>query len=218
MATNIQYRERNEELIEQLAGAVTEEERDQIESELYKVNVPLIHITVLAYQFPFDYDDRFSICTEAFSKALRGFDHTKETAFATYVTTAMRHALTKYHRDQHNPKRWSEHPHTSLDFITSDLIQRELTFHDLIADPDGDYPKKIEQLEVVSQVLQVAQELLSPKQYKCFVNYIKPDGERLSQDEIANELKVSQMHVSRLTRQGIQKLKDHFRDMEGSRS
>jgi len=146
------------------------------------------------YQGMPEYDDYASEGKIGLIKAVKTYDESKNTKFATYASRCITNEILMYMRK--NKKQVGA---LSLEEPTAE----NLTIGDMIEDPDAEFTVKFEELEDFSEVIYYILNYLNPKMKYCIL--LKMGGK--TQREIGKILSISQSYVSRLVLKIVKDLK-----------
>lgn len=204
----------NEELFEQLAGAQSKEEKEDITEKIIKNNKGFIHFIIkgrfdlnamnlehFCQVYRITPDEVFAELTFGLYKAIRTYKKETGFKFATYASRVLHNEIGMMIR-----RMKKERVDLSLDtgyYRKEQEGHRKMTLGEIIEDEFDPINDFIEE-EMSIQLLEQLQRKLKPTEAKVIKAYIESNGEG-KQKEIANVLGISQSYVSRVVKNTIEK-------------
>lgn len=189
----------NEELIK-LAKQGDEDAKDT----LFQNNQEFIYKMAHKYRNIAEFDDLVSMGNVGLIKAFNTYDESKGLKFITYYSRIVVNEILMHHRKTKNHKYVK-----SLDEVVmgEGLEDKEITRMDLLIDEESEAMyEKVETHNFMNQVLNVFKVNENPRLVKILEKCII---QNMKQVDVANDLHMSQSHVSRLERQVRNSLKDY---------
>lgn len=155
-------------------------------------------VSVWRRKYPFlDYVDIYDTVIHAFIKSVRTFDEEKG-KFSTYIYYVTEREIHKYFRDINTEKRKADL--VSIDnFNTKSGAERKISYHEMLGEPDKYVFEDVEWLRKASQALSERERRL--------IHMTIVQG--ISQKEVGSLEGISQMHVSRIVKQGLAKMRKY---------
>lgn len=158
-----------------------------------------------------DAEDLISIGTIGLIKAVENYRPNRNTKLATFAARCIENEILMYLRSTKKHRR-----DTSLqDPIGTDKDGNEMTLVDLLgSDPD----EIIDQVDLTWEKQKVYESLptLADREREVICKrFGLPNGEEMTQREIASELGISRSYVSRIERKALNKLYDQMRSRHG---
>lgn len=162
------------------------------------------HIIKKYYAVSADQDDLISIGTVGLIKAVRTFDHTKGTRFATYGSRCVENEILMYFRTL----KKSASDISFEEPIESDKDGNSLCLTDLIADED-DLGDRIELILRTREMYDLLDKVLDKRQQDIIVMRYGLFGTTPhTQRETARKLGISRSYVSRIEKRALELLKE----------
>ena len=171
--------------------------------ELVKQNLGLVGLVVKdLVKGNQDRDDLFQIGSIGLIKAANGFDETKNIKFTTYAAQCIRNEILMEFRRQGGKSRNA--PTLSFEApIKRNNEGKKLVVGDMIVDQKQNFEEQKECIELLEEVLNYIINKLSFKER--YIVLCRAGG--ITQDELAEQLQVSQSFTSRIEKNLIKKLK-----------
>lgn len=179
----------------------------EAKEKLISHNLRLVaHIIKKYYSSGADTDDLISIGTIGLIKAVKTFDHTKGTRFATYASRCVENEILMHFR---SVKKSSGEVFFG-ETLDTDKDGNTLSLADIIAD-DTDVSASVD-LKINSEKLYRYIEELLDEREKIIISmrYGLSGNLPLTQRETAAKLKISRSYVSRIEKRAIEKLRTPF--------
>ena len=194
-----------EEETEALACFGTEEEKNA-RSRLIEHNLRLV--VYIAKKFDntsVGVEDLISIGSIGLIKAINTFNPDKNIKLATYASRCIENEILMYLRRTNKTKL-----EVSIDEpLNVDWDGNELLLSDILGTDEDVISKGIEE-EVEKSLLQNAIDHLTPRERKIVelrFGLTRPDGEEMTQKEVADLMGISQSYISRLEKKIMRRLK-----------
>lgn len=180
---------------------------DSARDELITHNLRLVaHIIKKYYAVSADQDDLISIGTVGLIKAVRTFDHTKGTRFATYGSRCVENEILMYFRSL----KKSASDISFEEPIESDKDGNSLSLTDLIAD-DEDLGDRIELMIRTREMYDLIGKVLDKRQQEIIIMRYGLFGTTPhTQRETAQKLGISRSYVSRIEKRALELLKENM--------
>ena len=171
--------------------------------ELVKQNLGLVGLVVKdLVKGNQNRDDLFQIGSIGLIKAANGFDETKNIKFTTYAAQCIRNEILMEFRRQGGKSRNA--PTLSFEApIKRNNEGKKLVVGDMIVDQKQNFEEQKECIELLEEVLNYIINKLSFKER--YIVLCRAGG--ITQDELAEQLQVSQSFTSRIEKNSIKKLK-----------
>ena len=171
--------------------------------ELVKQNLGLVGVVLKGIvKENQDRDDLFQIGSIGLIKAANGFDETKNIKFTTYAAQCIRNEILMEFRRQGGKSRNA--PTLSFEApIKRNNEGKKLVVGDMIVDQKQNFEEQKECIELLEEVLNYIINKLSFKER--YIVLCRAGG--ITQDELAEQLQVSQSFTSRIEKNLIKKLK-----------
>ena len=150
-----------------------------------------------------EYDDMLSIGTIGLIKAINTFDFEKGNKLATYASRCIENEILMVIRSVKKSAN-----DVSLDEpIGKDKEGNEITYIDVIETEDEDVIEKITNEGYVSKIYEVIDDTLNEREKMIIINRFGLYNNVVkTQQEIADELKISRSYISRIEKKAIDKL------------
>ena len=170
--------------------------------ELVKQNLGLVGLVVKdIVKGNQDRDDLFQIGSIGLIKAANGFDETKNIKFTTYAAQCIRNEILMEFRRQGGKSRNA--PTLSFEApIKENNEGKKLVVGDMIVDQKQNFEEQKELIEMLEEVLNYIINKLDFKER--YIVLCRAGG--ITQDELAEQLQVSQSFTSRIEKNSIKKL------------
>ena len=170
--------------------------------ELVKQNLGLVGVVLKGIvKENQDRDDLFQIGSIGLIKAANGFDETKNIKFTTYAAQCIRNEILMEFRRQGGKSRNA--PTLSFEApIKRNNEGKKLLVGDMIVDQKQNFEEQKECIELLEEVLNYIINKLSFKER--YIVLCRAGG--ITQDELAEQLQVSQSFTSRIEKNSIKKL------------
>ena len=171
--------------------------------ELVKQNLGLVGVVLKGIvKENQDRDDLFQIGSIGLIKAANGFDETKNIKFTTYAAQCIRNEILMEFRRQGGKSRNA--PTLSFEApIKENNEGKKLLVGDMIVDQKQNFEEQKELIEMLEEVLNYTINKLEFKER--YIVLYRAGG--ITQDELAEQLQVSQSFTSRIEKNSIKKLK-----------
>ena len=174
--------------------------------KLIKHNMRLVaHIVKKYYANYSDQDDIISIGTIGLIKGIDSFDNTKSTHLATYASRCIENEILMHLRRTSKTKL-----EVSIDEpLNVDWDGNELLLSDILGTDDDVISKDMES-EVEKNLLRNAVDRLSGRErmiVELRFGYNTPEGNEMTQKEVADLLGISQSYISRLEKKIMKRLR-----------
>ncbi|MEJ9151039.1 sigma-70 family RNA polymerase sigma factor [Bacillus smithii] len=177
------------------------------QQKLAEKHIKLVHTAISEFyrKYPNSYEETYDACIEALVKAARSFDESKGFKFSTYYFLNAKHEVFRMIRDKNVEKR-KGHTISLHTPIFEPKNGASVKLYDLIGAED-----RYEFIE--KELLKHAWAKLNETEKRCiYLSFF----ENKTQTEIGKELGISQAHVSRIIRRGLEKMRSHIEVLEGS--
>ncbi|MEE1280284.1 MAG: RNA polymerase sporulation sigma factor SigK [Oscillospiraceae bacterium] len=180
---------------------------DAARNRVIEHNLRLVaHIVKKYHASGIDQDDLISIGTIGLIKAVSGYSCKKETKFATYASRCIENEILMYFRSL---KKTSQEVYIS-DPIDTDAEGNSLSLIDIVAD-ERDIADDIELKLQSEKLYRYIVDCLTPRERTIIkLRYGLCSTAPLTQQEVANRLKISRSYVSRIEKKSLIKLKKRF--------
>ena len=171
--------------------------------ELVKQNLGLVGLVLKGIvKENQDRDDLFQIGSIGLIKAAQSFDESKKIKFATYACQCIQNEILMEFRRQGGKSRNA--PTLSFEApINRNNEGKKLVVGDMIVDQKQNFEEQKECIELLEEVLNYIINKLSFKER--YIVLCRAGG--ITQDELAEQLQVSQSFTSRIEKNSIKKLK-----------
>ena len=171
--------------------------------ELVKQNLGLVGLVLKGIvKENQDRDDLFQIGSIGLIKAAQSFDESKKIKFATYACQCIQNEILMEFRRQGGKSRNA--PTLSFEApIKRNNEGKKLVVGDMIVDQKQNFEEQKECIELLEEVLNYIINKLSFKER--YIVLCRAGG--ITQDELAEQLQVSQSFTSRIEKNSIKKLK-----------
>lgn len=158
-----------------------------------------------------DPEDLISIGTIGLMKAVNTFDMHKGTKLATYAARCIDNEILMHLRATKKPRSniYIREP------IGIDKEGNEITLLDTLASNDEPIPDLVETALQQERLQKLITRLERREQMVLMLRFGIVDGVRLTQREIARELKISRSYVSRIEKKAMQRLYEEVRKEGG---
>ena len=179
---------------------------------LIERNLRLVAHVIKKYQnLEEDPEDLISIGTIGLIKAVVTFNPDKGNRLAAYASRCVENEILMYLRS----KKKAGKEVSLYEPIGTDREGNEIRLYDIIETEEDDIPDKIHLKENI-QILyeKVENELSSREKLVLKMRYGLYNGEEYTQREIARQLGISRSYVSRIEKSAVEKLREHFKDIE----
>lgn len=171
--------------------------------ELIMENQGLVYYQLRKFGIAFKsahYDDLVSLGNLALTKAANTFDESKSTAFSTYALRCIKNEMAMYFR---KVNRYDRRNISIEEPLKKQKAESNIRIEDSLKDPynfEEEMMNKVEYTKLINIILNC----LSGKERLAILYYIADE----QQDEIAQNLKVSQSYISHLQMKAIRETKN----------
>lgn len=149
-----------------------------------------------------NFEDMVSIGTIGLIKAAASYDYEKDIRFATYATRCIKNEIFMYFRKEN--MRAND---ISLEASLSvDSDGNELTLSEIVASP-GDFTEELASDEIFENFINIVLNCLTKKERLIMLYRIA----NVNQQEIANEINISQSYISRLEKALAKKITTYLK-------
>ncbi len=154
----------------------------------------------------FEMDDLISTGTVGLIKAVRNFDASKGSKFATYAAKCIDNEILMMLRSDKKHQR-----EVSLyEPIGTDKEGNKISLLEIMVSGDNDVPKLVEQGEDIAWLRKAFTEVLNERERQIIaLRYGFSLAGELTQREIASMLSISRSYVSRIEKKALEKLKEN---------
>lgn len=174
--------------------------------KLIRHNLRLVaHIVKKYYSGNLEQDDLISIGTIGLIKAVSSFDSTKGARFATYAARCIENEVLM----QFRAGRKTQKNISIQESIDCDKDGNNLTLNDVVADNfflDEDYEGKEER----EKLYKLVNNLSGRERQIIIMRYGLSGAKSLTQQEVADILRISRSYVSRIEKKALETLKYEF--------
>ena len=154
-----------------------------------------------------DSDDLISIGTIGLIKAIQTFDFQKASRLSTYAARCIDNELLMLLRS----KKKSNKEVSLYEPIGTDKEGNEISLLDVIESEPVDVVRNYSLKQDIDYLYQLLPKILSPREQEIItLRYGLYGKEELTQREIAKRLNISRSYVSRIEKNALLKLREHF--------
>lgn len=175
---------------------------------LIQRNLRLVAHIVKKYQGAAEeLDDLISIGTIGLIKAIQTFDFQKASRLSTYAARCIDNELLMLLRS----RKKSSKEVSLYEPIGTDKEGNEISLLDVIETEPVDVVKNYSLKQDIDYLYQLLPKVLSPREQEIIIlRYGLYDQKELTQREIAKRLNISRSYVSRIEKNALLKLREHF--------
>lgn len=175
---------------------------------LIRHNLRLVAHIVKKYNNAGEADDLISVGSIGLMKGIETFEYGKGSQLATYCAKCIENEILMYIRAN------KKHKNTlSLsESVGTDKDGNEITLMDILPAKNDGVFTQVESEVLYSQIIEIIDKVLTPREKKIICYRYGIGVERLTQLQIAKELKISRSYVSRIEKRAIEKLGKEFND------
>ena len=175
---------------------------------LIQRNLRLVAHIVKKYQGAAEeLDDLISICTIGLIKAIQTFDFQKASRLSTYAARCIDNELLMLLRS----KKKSSKEVSLYEPIGTDKEGNEISLLDVIETEPVDVVKNYSLKQDIDYLYQLIPKILSQREQEIItLRYGLYGKEEMTQREIAKRLNISRSYVSRIEKNALLKLREHF--------
>lgn len=146
-------------------------------------------------------EDLISIGTIGLIKAVENFDCSKNIEFTTFATKVIFNEILYYFRKR---KKWNQ-VQSLQQIIICNEDEHDLLLEDVIADSNYFLDAILEEYDL--NEIKKLFSILNSREKEVLSLYFGLNGKRLNQYDISKRIGVSQSYISRIIKNGIQKIK-----------
>ena len=182
----------------------------QAKNILIEHNLRLVAHVVKKYQGTGeDTDDLISIGTIGLIKAVTTFNPQKASRLSTYAARCIENELLMYFRAK---KKHSKEV-SLYEPIGTDKEGNEIRLLDIMESQDPEALDVIELKDDTRKIYTLLDRVLTPRERQVLImRYGLYQGKEYTQREIAEELGTSRSYISRIEKNALQRLREHFQD------
>ena len=156
-----------------------------------------------------DMEDLISIGTIGLIKAVTTFDAGRGSRLATYAARCIDNELLMYLR----AKRKVSREISLYEPIGTDKEGNEIRLLDIMESQDPEALDVIELKDDTRKIYTLLDRVLTPRERQVLImRYGLYQGKEYTQREIAEELGISRSYISRIEKNALQRLREHFQD------
>jgi len=180
----------------------------QAKNILIEHNLRLVAHIVKKYQNSEDeVEDLISIGTIGLIKAISTYDREKGSRLATYAARCVENELLMFFRTRKKVARETSY----YEPIGTDKEGNEIHLLDIIESNERDAFSQISLKEDSRRLYELLERILTPREQKVLImRYGLYNGKEYTQREIAGQLGISRSYISRIEKNALQKLREHF--------
>ena len=154
-------------------------------------------------------EDLISIGTIGLMKAINTFDASKSIKLATYASRCIENEILMYLRVRKKISRESSY----YEPIGTDKEGNEIRLLDIMESQDPEALDVIELKDDTRKIYTLLDRVLTPRERQVLImRYGLYQGKEYTQREIAEELGISRSYISRIEKNALQRLREHFQD------
>lgn len=177
---------------------------------LIEYNLRLVAHIAKKYQLlEEDMEELISIGTIGLIKAVDTFDHTKSRKLATYAARCVENEILMYLRVRKKISRESSY----YEPIGTDKEGNEIRLLDIIESREPEALEVIGLKDDTKKIYELLDQVLTPREKQVLImRYGLFHGNEYTQREIAETLGISRSYISRIEKNALQRLREHFQD------
>ena len=177
---------------------------------LIEYNLRLVAHIVKKYQMmEADMEELVSIGAVGLIKAVDTFDQEKASKLATYAARCVENEILMYLRVRKKISRESSY----YEPIGTDKEGNEIRLLDIMESQDPEALDVIELKDDTRKIYTLLDRVLTPRERQVLImRYGLYQGKEYTQREIAEELGISRSYISRIEKNALQRLREHFQD------
>jgi len=177
---------------------------------LIEYNLRLVAHIAKKYQLlEEDMEELISIGTIGLIKAVDTFDHTKSRKLATYAARCVENEILMYLRVRKKISRESSY----YEPIGTDKEGNEIRLLDIIESREPEALEVIGLKDDTKKIYELLDQVLTPREKQVLImRYGLFHGNEYTQREIAETLGISRSYISRIEKNALQRLREHFED------
>ena len=154
-------------------------------------------------------EDLISIGTIGLIKAINTFKTDKNIKLATYASRCIENEILMYLRVRKKISRESSY----YEPIGTDKEGNEIRLLDIMESQDPEALDVIELKDDTRKIYTLLDRVLTPRERQVLImRYGLYQGKEYTQREIAEELGISRSYISRIEKNALQRLREHFQD------
>lgn len=154
-------------------------------------------------------EELISIGTIGLIKAVDTFDHTKSRKLATYAARCVENEILMYLRVRKKISRESSY----YEPIGTDKEGNEIRLLDIIESREPEALEVIGLKDDTKKIYELLDQVLTPREKQVLImRYGLFHGNEYTQREIAETLGISRSYISRIEKNALQRLREHFQD------
>ena len=177
---------------------------------LIEHNLRLVaHIAKKYQMMEADMEELVSIGAVGLIKAVDTFDQEKASKLATYAARCVENEILMYLRVRKKISRESSY----YEPIGTDKEGNEIRLLDIMESQDPEALDVIELKDDTRKIYTLLDRVLTPRERQVLImRYGLYQGKEYTQREIAEELGISRSYISRIEKNALQRLREHFQD------
>ena len=177
---------------------------------LIEYNLRLVaHIAKKYQMMEADMEELVSIGAVGLIKAVDTFDQEKASKLATYAARCVENEILMYLRVRKKISRESSY----YEPIGTDKEGNEIRLLDIMESQDPEALDVIELKDDTRKIYTLLDRVLTPRERQVLImRYGLYQGKEYTQREIAEELGISRYYISRIEKNALQRLREHFQD------
>ena len=177
---------------------------------LIEYNLRLVtHIAKKYQMMEADMEELVSIGAVGLIKAVDTFDQEKASKLATYAARCVENEILMYLRVRKKISRESSY----YEPIGTDKEGNEIRLLDIMESQDPEALDVIELKDDTRKIYTLLDRVLTPRERQVLImRYGLYQGKEYTQREIAEELGISRSYISRIEKNALQRLREHFQD------
>ena len=177
---------------------------------LIEYNLRLVEQNAKKYQMmEADMEELVSIGAVGLIKAVDTFDQEKASKLATYAARCVENEILMYLRVRKKISRESSY----YEPIGTDKEGNEIRLLDIMESQDPEALDVIELKDDTRKIYTLLDRVLTPRERQVLImRYGLYQGKEYTQREIAEELGISRSYISRIEKNALQRLREHFQD------
>ena len=177
---------------------------------LIEYNLRLVaHSAKKSQMMEADMEELVSIGAVGLIKAVDTFDQEKASKLATYAARCVENEILMYLRVRKKISRESSY----YEPIGTDKEGNEIRLLDIMESQDPEALDVIELKDDTRKIYTLLDRVLTPRERQVLImRYGLYQGKEYTQREIAEELGISRSYISRIEKNALQRLREHFQD------